>query len=136
MVKAKKRGKSIPQKKGVKKKAKKKVLPVSSLRKTAKKFLKSKKKGSKAPRTPPPKAPVVLGRVTHFYSQINVGVVEIKKEIRKGDSIVVSGHGKMFSQIVGSMQVEHEPVSVAKKGQVIGMKFIQPVKDKDLVLQG
>jgi hypothetical protein len=31
------------------------------------------------------------------------------------------------------MQLEHRPLQIAKKGQLIGMKMAQEVKEKDLV---
>jgi hypothetical protein len=43
------------------------------------------------------------------------------------------GHEHQFEQKVTSMQVDHQKVAVAKKKQVIGMKVLQPVREKYLV---
>ncbi len=111
-------------KKAVKKAAKKPVKRVAK---------KQAKRAAKAPPTLPFQKPV--GMITHFYPNIGVGVVELKNELRIGDKIAISGHGKSFQQKVTSMQVEHEQISVAKKKQVIGMKVAKPVKEKDMVFK-
>jgi len=74
-----------------------------------------------------------VGEITHFYPNISVGVVDVKKDFRLGDTIIIIGHGRSFEQKVFSMQLEHQPLQVAKKKQLIGMKTAQEVKEKDLV---
>jgi len=76
---------------------------------------------------------VLVGEVTHFYPHIDVAVVKVKKEIKLGDDIIISGHGNHVEQKVYSMQMDHQPLSIAKKNQEIGLKVAKPVKDKDLV---
>jgi len=77
-----------------------------------------------------------VGKITHFYDKIGVAVVKVLTPIKVGDSIKVSGHDKEFSQKVDSMQIEHEQIQTAKKGQGIGLKVNQPVKEGDLVFKG
>jgi len=74
-----------------------------------------------------------IGKITHFFPKISVAVVELNGTIKKGDKIKIVGHGKEFEQTVESMQIEHEQVKEAKKGQSIGMKVDEPVREKDLV---
>lgn len=75
----------------------------------------------------------IVGLVTHFYPRISVGIVEVKAPLKIGDAITFSGHGRSFKQKITSMQIEHEPITAAKKGDVIGMKVVKPVKEKDVV---
>jgi len=71
----------------------------------------------------------LVGKVTHFFGKISVAVVELSAALKVGDKIKFK-HGKEeFEQTVGSMQVEHEPIQEAKKGQAIGMKTAQPVHE-------
>ena len=77
--------------------------------------------------------PLQVGVITHYYSKIKVGVVEVKKTLQVGDALQIAGRGRSFAQIAKSMQMEHQPLSVAKKGQIIGMKVKKPVKPKDVV---
>ena len=50
-----------------------------------------------------------------------------------GDTIHVRGHTSDFSQKVESMQIEHEPISEAGKGQEIAMKVERRVRNHDKV---
>lgn len=77
--------------------------------------------------------PLLVGTITHYYSDIGVGVVEVKKPLQVGDALQITGRGKTFAQKAKSMQLEHIPISLAKKGHIIGLKVSQPVKPNDAV---
>jgi putative protease len=71
-----------------------------------------------------------IGKVTHYYDKLGVAVLELDSDMGIGDKIkFVRGGEDLFEQKVTSMQVEHEKIESAKKGDVIGMKTDQPVKD-------
>lgn len=71
-----------------------------------------------------------IGRVTHYYDKIAVAVVELTANIANGDKIkFVRGGEDVFEQEVDSMQIEHEKVETAKKGNVVGLKVDNPVKE-------
>ena len=74
-----------------------------------------------------------IGEITHFYDHISVAVVKLNDELSGGDKIKIEGHGKSFTQKVNSMQMEHEQIKTAKKGQEIGLKVNESVKRKDLI---
>lgn len=76
-----------------------------------------------------------IGKIVHFYAKIGVGIVELKGTLKVGEKIkVVSKEGtEKLEQEVTSMQIEHENVESAKKGQVIGLKVDQVVKEGDQV---
>ncbi|MGB9706623.1 MAG: U32 family peptidase C-terminal domain-containing protein [Microgenomates group bacterium] len=76
-------------------------------------------------------ADVLVGKITHYYDKIEVAVVEVLAPLKVGDQIKISGHGKEFTQQVTSMQIEHQQIQEAQKGQAIGMKVDQPVKEGD-----
>jgi translation elongation factor EF-1alpha len=75
----------------------------------------------------------LVGEITHFFDKIGVGVVKLSGALKTGDEIVVSVHGQEFEQAVDSMQMEHEKIAKAKKGQEIGMKLAGPAKEGSLV---
>ena len=85
------------------------------------------------PEAKAPKAPKPLGKVTHFFDKISVAVIKLDAALKVGDKIKFEGHGQSFEQTVDSMQVEHEQIKAAKKGQEVGMKVAQPVKAGDAV---
>jgi putative protease len=74
-----------------------------------------------------------VGVVTHSYGKISVAVVELSGAVNVGDKIVIEGHSNSVEQTIGSMQVEHEQVQSAKKGQAIGLKTAGAVKEGDKV---
>ncbi len=77
-----------------------------------------------------------IGRISHYFSKLNVGVLELNKgEILIGDTIHVKGHTTDFYQKVQSMQEEHSPVESAKAGQAVGLKVEGDVRERDLVFK-
>ena len=69
-----------------------------------------------------------VGTVTHYYGKIGVAIVELSDTLKVGDRIKFE-NGTEFEQVVESMQVEHEQVEEAKKGEMIGLKVAQKVKE-------
>jgi putative protease len=76
---------------------------------------------------------VKVGRVTHFFSKINVAVIELTASLAVGDHIVLKGPSTDFEQTVDSMQIEHANVPKAEAGQSIGLKVAERVRETDLV---
>jgi hypothetical protein len=75
-----------------------------------------------------------VGRVTHYFSKIGVGVVELTKaSLSVGDTIHIKGHTTDLYQKVESMQVEHANVPSAKKGESFGLRVESHVRENDLV---
>ena len=70
----------------------------------------------------------LVGEVTHFFSKISVCVIRLKKDVFVGDKIYIRGNGCNFSQKMSSMQVDHQSVEKASKGQEIGLKTIKEAK--------
>jgi len=71
-----------------------------------------------------------VGKVTHYYDKIGVAIVELEGNLANGDKVKFARGGEdMYEQPVDSMQVEHGKVESAKKGDVIGLKVTQPVKE-------
>lgn len=77
--------------------------------------------------------PVEVGKITHFFSKINVAVVELTAPLSVGDKIRIQGPTTDFEQTVQSMQIEHENVEAAKKGQSIGLRVNERVRENDTV---
>ncbi|HOK80670.1 MAG TPA: hypothetical protein PK303_08160 [bacterium] len=74
-----------------------------------------------------------VGKITHYYGKIGVGIVELSDGLRVGDTIRIKGHTSDFTQTVESIQIEHRNVSEAKSGDVVGMKVIDKVHPGDIV---
>lgn len=71
----------------------------------------------------------LVGKVKHFFDKISVAVIELSAPLKIGDKLKFK-HGKYeFEQVLDSMQIDHAEITSAKKGQVIGMKTIQPIHE-------
>ena len=75
----------------------------------------------------------LIGKITHFFGKIEVAMIELKKDLNVGDVIHVKGRSTDFEQEVSSMQIEHENVEKAKKGDAIGLKVSEKVREGDEV---
>lgn len=69
----------------------------------------------------------LVGKVTHFFDKISVAVIELSAPLKVGDKVKFKRGEEEFVQAVDSMQIEHEQIKQAKKGQAIGMKAKMPV---------
>ena len=78
-------------------------------------------------------AVIEIGHVTHFFSKISVAAVELMLPLSVGDRILVKGPSTDFEQTVESMQIEGKSIPRAEGGQSIGLKVVQPAKEKDVV---
>jgi U32 family peptidase len=70
-----------------------------------------------------------IGKITHYFDKIGVAVLEVTEgKVEVGDMIRIGEFGTGVEQEVESMQVDHKPVKMAKKGDEVGLKVISAVK--------
>ena len=74
-----------------------------------------------------------VGKITHYYSNIGVAIVEVADTFKVGDRIHVQGATSDFEQEVASMQIEHESVQEAKPGDAVGLKIDEKARGGDKV---
>jgi hypothetical protein len=67
-------------------------------------------------------AVIEIGQVTHFFSKINVAVVELTLSLSVGDRILIKGPSTDFNQTVTSIQIDHEEIQRAESRQSVGLK--------------
>lgn len=71
-----------------------------------------------------------VGRVTHYYDKISVAIVELDGTLSVGDKIKFTKDGEdIFEQKVDSIQIEHEKRDTAARGDVVGLKTNEEVKE-------
>ena len=75
----------------------------------------------------------LVGKVTHYYSKISVAVIELTDSLSVGDEISIEGANTNFTQPIESMQVMHKNIQEAKKGDAIGLKVKDKVREGDSV---
>ncbi len=77
-----------------------------------------------------------IGKITHYFSKISVGVLELSKgTLQIGDTIHIKGHTTDFYQKIESMQAEHNAVDSVKPGEPVGLKVESPVREHDVVFK-
>ena len=79
--------------------------------------------------TPLPEEGKLIGKVTHYFGNIGVVVLELTDTLKVGDTIRIVGGTTDFTQTVDSMEIEHKKVEEAKKGDSIGLKVSQKVRE-------
>ena len=72
----------------------------------------------------------LIGKVAHYFSKIEVAVIELSDTLSVGDTIrIVGGEDTDFTQTIKSMEVEHEKIDKAKSGDAVGTKVSQKVRE-------
>jgi putative protease len=72
----------------------------------------------------------LIGKVTHYFDKIGVAVIKLTAPLKVGDTIrICGGEATDFTQEVESMEIEHEKIKKAKKGQEVGLKVKEKVRE-------
>lgn len=72
----------------------------------------------------------MIGEVAHFFDKISVAVIKLSANLKEGETIrLEDAHGNGFEQTASSMQVDRAAIKEAKKGQSVGLKVEQPVRE-------
>lgn len=74
-----------------------------------------------------------VGKITHYYGHLGVGIIELSDTLRAGDRIRIKGHTSDFTQNAASLQIEHANVPEGKRGDQVGIKVSQKVHPNDKV---
>ena len=75
-----------------------------------------------------------IGVVSNYFGNISVAAVEITDgTVSVGDTLHFLGHTTDFESRVASMQIEHKSVTEVKKGDSVGIKVAEKVREKDTV---
>lgn len=75
-----------------------------------------------------------IGIVEHFFTNVSVAAVKIiEGEIKIGDTIHFVGAHTDFKQKISSMQIDRNPVNAVKKGDAVGIKVEEKVREHDIV---
>ena len=79
---------------------------------------------------------IEIGKITHFFSKPGVAAFTIENsELKVGDKIHIKGHTTDIEQIVESIQIEHANVQKAGKGESVGIKVKDKVREHDAVFK-
>ncbi|MFA6216479.1 MAG: peptidase U32 family protein [Candidatus Omnitrophota bacterium] len=78
---------------------------------------------------------IFLGEVTNFYNRISVAEVILRNQgLCEGDEVLIFGKSTAASFLrVSELQIKHQMVKQAYKGDLVGIKTALPAKPKDKV---
>ena len=79
------------------------------------------------------KGPRVIAKIEHYFGKISVAAFKLKAPLKVGDIILIKGHKTDFIQRIDSIQIEHESVLKAEKGDEVGIKVKHKVREQDVV---
>jgi translation elongation factor EF-Tu-like GTPase len=71
----------------------------------------------------------LIGKITHYFSKIGVAVIELTEKLKVGDTIRVVGGETDFNQTIDSMEIDRQKIEEAKKGDSVGLKIEQKVRE-------
>ena len=74
-----------------------------------------------------------IGKITHYYGHISVGIIELKEALKVGETIHVKGGHDDFTQVIDSMQIDHKNVPGGNPGDQVGVKINSKVHPGDKV---
>ncbi len=76
-----------------------------------------------------------IGVVTHYFGGIDVAIVKFNKAVKVGETVHFKGATTDFSEKIKSMQYDHKSIDSAKKGQEVGIKVGDKVREGDEVFE-
>ncbi|MDD5589680.1 MAG: translation elongation factor-like protein [Candidatus Portnoybacteria bacterium] len=76
----------------------------------------------------------LIGRISHFFNNISVGIIDLSDSLAVGDKIHIKGVSTDIEQMVDSMQIDRKDVPSAFSGEV-GIKVSGKVKEGDEVFK-
>lgn len=74
-----------------------------------------------------------VGQVIHYFDKIQVAVIALSTTLKVGDKIKFKRGDEEFEDFVKSMQIDHQEVVVARKGEEVAIKVARPAKSGSLV---
>ncbi|MBI4099806.1 hypothetical protein HY440_02260 [Candidatus Microgenomates bacterium] len=66
-----------------------------------------------------------VGKVSHYFDKIGVAALNLTGSLAVGDTVKIGD----LTQVVASMQIEHEQVEKAKKGDDVAIKVDSKVHE-------
>lgn len=71
----------------------------------------------------------LIGEVAHYFGKIGVAVIELSDILKVGDTIRIIGGETDFTQTIESMEIEHKKIEEVKKGDSVGLKVSEKVRE-------
>jgi len=66
-----------------------------------------------------------IGKVIHYFDKAMVAVIRLTDSLKTGETVKFVHGENEFTQTIDSMEVEHEKIQSAKKGDEVAVKVEQ-----------
>ncbi len=76
-----------------------------------------------------------IGEITHYYNHLGVAIIKFNRAMKSGETVHFKGAHTDFTQTIVSMQYDHKEIQETKKGQEVGIKVNEKVKEGDKVYE-
>ncbi len=69
-----------------------------------------------------------VGTVSNYFDHVKAAAIKLTAPLKVSDTIKIRGGDREFEEKITSMQINHKPVTSAKKGDEIGILTKHPVR--------
>jgi translation elongation factor EF-1alpha len=69
-----------------------------------------------------------IGVVSNYFDHVGVVAIKLTAGLKLGDTIRIVGGDSDFTDVISSIQIQHEKVEKAKKGDEIGVKISEKAR--------
>ena len=69
-----------------------------------------------------------IGTVSNYFDHVKVAAIKLTGPLKKGERVEIKGGEVDFKQKVAGIQIQHDKVEKAKKGDEIGIKVNHKVR--------
>ena len=69
-----------------------------------------------------------IGKITHYFNKIKVAVIKLSDKLELGQEVRIIGGENDFNQKIQSMEVDQKKIKKAKKGDSVGIKVKEKVR--------
>ena len=77
---------------------------------------------------------VEIGVVVNFYKKVGVAEIKLSRDLKVGDTILIMGRKTgCIEERVESMEIDHRPVKIGRKGEGVGVKIKGIARENDRV---
>ena len=77
-----------------------------------------------------------IGVVRHYFPRVEAAIIDVSRgTLQTGDTLHFRGHTTDFYQQVDRLEVDHQPIEVARAGQAVGVHVSRRVREGDVVMR-
>ena len=70
-----------------------------------------------------------IGEISNYFDKVGVAAIKLSGKLKTGDKIrIKGGEDTDFEQSIESMQIQHDVIQEANKGDEIGLKVKEKVR--------